>query len=147
VSAENDGRGLFRTFTDVVNLLTMATNILDKVGSIGALMAGAAVPCCFPFLSLAGSILGLSFLAPYESYVLYAMQVFVVVALIGAVVAYRGHRKILPLILGVLSVLAVLYSLNTGMNVKILYPGLAGLVVVAIWNSIEARRCADVCQK
>ena len=70
-----------------------------------------------------------------------------VVALIGAVVAYRGHRKVLPLILGVLSVLAVLYSLNTGMNVKILYPGLAGLVVVAIWNSIEARRCADICQK
>lgn len=110
-------------------------------------MAGAAVPCCFPFLSLAGSILGLSFLAPYETYVLYAMQLFVVVALIGAVVAYRGHRKVLPLILGVLSVLAVLYSLNTGMNVKILYPGLAGLVVVTIWNSIEARRCADICQK
>lgn len=125
----------------------MATNILDKVGSVGALVAGAAVPCCFPFLSLAGSILGLSFLAPYESYVLYAMQLFVVIALIGAVVAYRGHRKLLPLILGVLSVLAVLYSLNTGINVKILYPGLAGLVVVAIWNSIEARRCADVCKK
>ena len=125
----------------------MATNILDKAGSIGALVAGAAVPCCFPFLSLAGSILGLSFLAPYESYVLYAMQFFVVVALIGAVVAYRGHRKLFPLILGVLSVLAVLFSLNTDMNVKILYPGLAGLVIVAIWNSIEARRCADKCQK
>ena len=125
----------------------MATNILDKVGSAGALVAGAAVPCCFPFLSLAGSILGLSFLAPYESYVLYSMQVFVVVALIGAVVAYRGHRKVLPLILGMVSVVAVLYSLNADMNVKILYPGLAGLVIVAIWNSIEARRCAEICKK
>ena len=124
----------------------MATNILDKVGSVGAIIAGAAVPCCFPFLSLIGSILGLSFLAAYETYVLYAMQVLVVVALIGSVIAYRGHRKVLPLILGVLSTAAVLYALNTDMNVKILYTGLGGLIVVAIWNSIEAKRCADACK-
>lgn len=126
--------------------LIMATNVLDKVGSIGAIIAGAAVPCCFPFLSLIGSILGLSFLAAYETYILYAMQVLVVVALIGSVIAYRGHRKVLPLILGVLSTAAVLYALNTDMNVKILYTGLAGLIVVAIWNSIEAKRCADACK-
>lgn len=124
----------------------MATNVLDKVGSIGALIAGAAVPCCFPFLSLIGSILGLSFLAPYETYVMYAMQGLVVLALVGSVIAYRGHRKILPLLLGVVSTGAVLYSLNTNMNVTILYGGLAGLLVVAVWNSIEAKRCADACK-
>lgn len=124
----------------------MATNILDKVGSIGALIAGTAVPCCFPFLSLIGSILGLSFLAPYETYVLYAMQGLVIVALVGSVIAYRGHRKILPLILGILSTLGVLYSLNTVMNVTVLYPGLVGLIVVAVWNSIESKRCADACK-
>jgi hypothetical protein len=124
----------------------MATNILDKVGSIGALIAGAAVPCCFPFLSLIGSILGLTFLAPYETYILYAMQGLVVIALIGTVIAYRGHRKILPLILGIFSTAAVLYALNTNMNVKILYSGLAGLLIVAVWNSIEAKRCADACK-
>lgn len=124
----------------------MSTNVLDKVGSVGALIAGAAVPCCFPFLSLIGSILGLSFLASYEAYVLYAMQLLVVLALVGSIIAYRGHRKILPLMLGVVSTLAVLYSLNTSMDVRILYPGLAGLVVVAIWNSIEAKRCADACK-
>ena len=124
----------------------MATNVLDKIGSIGALIAGAAVPCCFPFLSLIGSILGLSILAPYEAYVLYAMQGLVIVALVGSIIAYRGHRKLLPLMLGSLSTFAVLYSLNTGMNVWILYPGLAGLIVVAVWNSIEAKRCADACK-
>lgn len=124
----------------------MATNILDKVGSIGALIAGAAVPCCFPFLSLIGSILGLTFLAPYEKYILYTMQALVVIALIGTVIAYRGHRKVLPLILGFLSTAAVLYALNTDMNVKILYSGLAGLLIVAVWNSIEAKRCADACK-
>lgn len=125
----------------------MATNVLDKIGSVGALIAGAAVPCCFPFLSLIGSILGLSFLAPYEAYVLYAMQLLVVLALIGSVIAYRGHRKILPLVLGVLSTVAVLFSLNTDMSVKVLYPGLVGLLVAAIWNSIESKRCVDVCKE
>ncbi|MCC7307135.1 MAG: MerC family mercury resistance protein [Acidobacteria bacterium] len=123
----------------------MATNILDKVGSIGAIIAGGAVPCCFPFLSLIGGILGLSFLAPYETYVLYVMQGLVLLALVGSAIAYRGHRKILPLILAFLSTGAVLFALNTGMNVKILYPGLVGLIVVAVWNSIEAKRCADRC--
>lgn len=125
----------------------MATNVLDKIGSVGAVLAGAAVPCCFPFLSLIGSIFGLSFLAPYERYILYAMQVLVVLALIGGVIAYRGHRKILPFLLGIVSTGAVLYSLNTDMNVKILYSGLAGLLIVAVWNSIEAKRCADACKE
>jgi hypothetical protein len=123
----------------------VATNILDKVGSVGALIAGAAVPCCFPFLSLIGSILGLSFLAPYEKYVLYAMQGLVVIALAGSIIAYRGHRKILPVVLAVISTGAILYALNTDMDYRPLYAGLAGLLVVSIWNSIESRRCATQC--
>ena len=123
----------------------MSTNILDKVGSIGAIIAGAAVPCCFPFLSLIGSILGLSFLAPYQTYVMYAMQALVVLALVGTVIAYRGHRKIAPLMLGILSTTAVLYSVNTNMNIYILYAGMAGLLIVAVWNSVEGRRCTTQC--
>ena len=123
----------------------MSTNILDKVGSVGAVLAGAAVPCCFPFLSLIGSILGLSFLAPYQNYVMYAMQALVMLALVGTVIAYRGHRKILPLILGVFSTAAVLYAVNTNMNIYLLYGGLAGLLIVAVWNSIEGRRCTTQC--
>lgn len=124
----------------------MSTNILDKVGSVGAVLAGAAVPCCFPFLSLIGSILGLSFLAPYETYVMYVMQVLVVVALAGTAIAYRGHRKVLPLLLGIISTAAVLYAMNTNLNLYLLYGGLAGLLIVAVWNSIEAKRCADACK-
>ena len=124
----------------------MSANVLDRVGSIGAVIAGAAVPCCFPFLSLIGSMFGLSFLAPYETYVLYAMQVLVVAALVGSFIAYREHQKIAPLLLAVLSSGAVLYSLNTNMELKLLYGGLTGLLVVAIWNTIEARRCANACK-
>ena len=85
----------------------MSTNILEKIGTIGTFVAGVAMPCCFPFLSLIGGIVGLTFLAPYEKYILYTMQALVVLALLGTIIAYRGHRKIAPLILGVLSTAAV----------------------------------------
>ena len=124
----------------------MSTNILDKVGSVGAVIAGAAVPCCFPFLSLFGSILGLSFFAEYESVIMYLLQGLVLVALIGSFIAYRGHRKILPLILSIFSTTAVLYGMNTGLDIYFIYSGMIGLLIVAVWNTIEARRCEDVCK-
>ena len=124
----------------------MATNVLDKIGSVGAVLAAAAAPCCFPFLGIVGSILGLSFLAPYESYLIYAIQFLAIVALAGSFIAYRGHRKILPLSLGIASTAVVLYALNIDINDRLLYLGFAGLIVVAIWNSIEARRCAVACR-
>ena len=73
----------------VFNNFTMSTNILDKVGSVGAVIAGAAVPCCFPFLSLFGSILGLTFFARYEGIIMYLIQGLVVLALVGSIIAYR----------------------------------------------------------
>jgi hypothetical protein len=124
----------------------VSTNILDKIGSAGALIAGAAVPCCFPFLSLIGGILGLSFLAPYEQYVMYAMQALVVLALIGSFIAFRGHRKVLPLGLSIISTAAVLYAVNTNMSIVLIYGGMLGLITVAIWNSIEAKRCREICR-
>ena len=123
----------------------MAVNVLDKVGSIGAVLAGAAVPCCFPFLSLFGSIFGLSFLAPYESVLMYALQGLVLLALVGSFIAFRGHRKASPLVLSVVSTAAVLYGINTDLNIYYIYGGMIGLLVVAVWNSIESRRCADLC--
>ncbi len=123
----------------------MATNILDKIGSVGAVIAGAAVPCCFPFLSLFGSILGLSFLAPYESTIMYVLQGLVLLALGGSVIAYRGHRKIAPLILASLSTASILYGINTTLDIYFIYGGMIGLLIVSVWNSIESRRCATEC--
>ena len=123
----------------------MSTNILDKVGSVGGVIAGAAVPCCFPFLSLFGSILGLSFLARYESVIMYVLQGMVLLALVGSFIAYRGHRKAAPLMISVLSTASVIYGINTDLNIYYIYGGMAGLLVVAVWNSIESRRCAGVC--
>jgi hypothetical protein len=125
----------------------MNANFLDKIGSVGAIMAGAAVPCCFPFLGLFGSMLGLSFLAGYGSTVVYVLQGSVLVALVGSLIAYLGHRKAAPLVLAVLSTASVIYGVNTGdLNVYYVYGGMAGLLAVAVWNSIESRRCSSLCQ-
>lgn len=124
----------------------MSTNTLDKVGSIGAVIAGAAVPCCFPFLSLIGSILGLSFFARYEGVIIYLIQGLVLLALAGSIIAYRGHHKVLPLILAAASTASVLYGMNTGLDIYYIYGGMIGLLIVAVWNTVEARRCADACK-
>lgn len=124
---------------------TMKINVFDKVGSVGAVVAGAAIPCCFPFLSVFGSIVGIGLLARYESILLYVMQGLVVVALIGTAIAYRTHRKIAPLIVGILSTAAVIYAVNTDLDTNFIYGGMVGLLVVAVWNSIEAKRCKTQC--
>ena len=124
----------------------MAVNILDKLGSVGAVVAGAAVPCCFPFLSLFGSIVGLSVFAEYEGVIMYVLQGLVLLALVGSIIAYQGHRKVLPLILSILSTAAIIYGMNAGIDVYFIYGGMIGLLIVSVWNSIEARRCADRCE-
>lgn len=123
----------------------MAVNFLDKVGSVGAVAAGAAVPCCFPFLGLFGSIFGLSFLTAYEDTLMYVLQGLVLVALVGSFIAYRDHKKLVPFVLAIASTASVLYGMNTNLNVYLIYGGMVGLLIVAVWNTIERRRCAADC--
>ena len=72
---------------------------LDKIGAVGAALAAAAAPCCFPLFASVGAALGLSLLGRFESQVMYAIQACVLVALAGAGFAYRRHHGIYPLVL------------------------------------------------
>jgi len=120
----------------------MVRNIFDKIGSVGTVVAGMASPCCFPFLGLAGSALGLAFLSQFEDWVPLAIQGLVLVALVGNFIAYRTHRKVAPLILAIASTAAVIYGVNTRLDTNYIYGGMLGLLIVAAWNSFESRRCA-----
>jgi len=66
---------------------------LEKIGGIGATIAAAACPICFPKLALLGAVFGLGALSAYESQLLIAAQVLVVLAVLGHALAYRQHRK------------------------------------------------------
>jgi hypothetical protein len=123
----------------------MALNILDKIGSIGSVIAAAAAPCCFPLFGLFGSIVGLGFLAAYEDYMLWVMQGLVLLALVGSLIAYRRHRKVAPLILAIISTSAIIYGINSNLDTYFIYGGMVGLLIVSVWNSIESKRCETKC--
>ena len=122
----------------------MKTKILDKFGAIGAilaLIASASCPACFPILGVIGATLGLGFLQPYEGIILYVFQFFVLLSLIGNILAYVGHRKIYALVVGTVSPMLIFFAFYIKFDYRIIYIGLFGLFISAILNYIENRKC------
>jgi hypothetical protein len=67
---------------------------LDRIGSVGALLAAVAAPCCLPiFAGLAGA-LGITALGLNESVVFYALQAFALLSVIGLLLAAGRHRSV-----------------------------------------------------
>ena len=114
-------------------------NALGVVGVLGAVLAAAASPCCLPALAIAGSALGLGFLAPYETFINYAIQVLVVLAVISALLAHRWHRKIIPLALSLISASVIFFAYHVRFAAPLVYFGLTGLAIGAVWD-LAARR-------
>ncbi len=119
----------------------MKVSVIDKIGSVGSLAAAAACPACFPMLAVVGSALGLGVLRPFEGKVFFAFQLLVGVALIGNIVSYFNHRKILPLLTGLVSQGLIFFALYIRFHPAILYSGLSGLAIASIMNLIANRHC------
>lgn len=124
--------------------MTKSFRYLDRIGSIGALIAAAVAPCCFPIFAALTATLGFAALGPYERFVLYALQTFAVLSIIGLAFAYPRHRKIAPLLIGIASVLALAYSFYWSFNPIAVYAGLFGLVAATIWNYFCSRNRGPV---
>lgn len=80
--------------------MTQLLKSLDRIGSIGALIAAVAAPCCFPLFAAIGAGLGLGALSQYEGVILYIFQGFAAITLIGLFLSFLRHRNIAPLLLG-----------------------------------------------
>ena len=117
-------------------------HLLDKGGALGALMAAAAAPCCFPLLAPVGFALGFGALLPWAEYTLYGVAVCAVVAMGGSGVAFRSHRHVGWLLLRVGSGLLVLLALAFPWPPALAYAGLLGLVVSAVANHVLVRRAS-----
>src|SRR6266478_2161747 len=98
---------------------------LAKIGSLGAVIAAAACPICFPKLALLGALFG------YESQLFIAAQVLIAVAVLGHVLAYFQHRKGWLLGLAILSGVAVFGGLYLLRSEALIYAGFAGLVATS----------------
>ncbi len=108
--------------------------VLDRVGSVGALAAAVAAPCCFPLFATVAAGVGLGFLGRFETAVLYIFQAFSLLAVIGLAISYRAHRNLGPLLLGVLGLAALANTFYRSWSLELLYAGLFGVVVASIWN-------------
>jgi hypothetical protein len=115
-----------------------SVGVLDRVGSVGALLAAIAAPCCFTLFAAAGTALGLGALGQYESVILYLFQGFALVSLIGVIAAFRRHRNLGPVVTGCASVAALAYHFYVSSSLTLLYTGLFGLLAASFWNYLVA---------
>jgi hypothetical protein len=119
---------------------------LDKFGAVGALLAAAAAPCCFPLLAAVGAVLGLGALQSWRGYMDYAIQGFAGISVLGGVFAFRQHRQVWPLGVALASAAAVFSAFYVSHQVALIYGGLAGLAVAAVGNSLATRRASVCCR-
>jgi hypothetical protein len=113
---------------------------LDRVGSIGALVAAIAAPCCFPLLAALGTAVGLGALGQYEGVILSIFQGFALLTLVGLVLSFCRHRDGAPLIVGGLACANLAYHFYWEPTPLALYGGLVGLILAAIWNCLSTKR-------
>lgn len=105
---------------------------LEKFGSVGAIVAAAACPICFPKLALVGTLLGLGGLGAYETQFFVAAQVLVGLAILGHVVSFWQRRSQPRLAFAILSGAAVFFGLHLFRSEWLAYAGLAGLTVASL---------------
>lgn len=113
---------------------------LGKFGPLGAIVAAAACPICFPKLALLGAIFGLGVLAPFETSFFIATQVLVVLAAIGHILAYRKHRHRGILWLSQSAMLLFFVSLYLLRSEYVTYAGFAALLGASVWLLLLKRR-------
>ena len=118
---------------------------LDKMGALGAVLAAAAAPCCFPLLAVVGSALGLSVLHPFTGYMAYVMQGLVLLSLAGNFLAWRRHRKWMPLAISGVGVALIFIGYYSNLARELVYVGLGVLVIAAVLNAIAARSDVGCC--
>jgi mercuric ion transport protein len=110
---------------------------LEKVGSVGAVLAAAACPICFPKLALIGAVFGLGALSAFEYQFLIAAQALVGLAVVGHALSYLRHRNRWLLASALLGAAAVFGGLYVVGSELLVYAGLAALVVassVDLWH-------------
>jgi hypothetical protein len=114
---------------------------LEKFGSIGAVVAAAACPICFPKLALIGAVFGLGALSAFEYQFLIAAQALVALAVGGHVWSYLRHRNAWLLAAAVPSGVAVFAGLYVVGSELLVYAGLAGLLAAStadLWRRFRS---------
>lgn len=113
------------------------TEHLDKLGVVGSFIAAA---CCLglPAIVSIFAALGLGFLIN-DAVLVPVLLVFLAVTLFGLFQGYGRHRRIWPLVVGVVSALAVLIFIFVAFSAPLAYVAVGGLVAASVLNVIARR--------
>lgn len=121
------------------------------LGSIASAMGCAS---CFPAIASVGAAIGLGFLSQYEGLLIrILLPAFACIALFANAIGWLNHRQWHRAALGLIGPLLVLTAVFVmraygGRSGWLLYPGLAVMVAISIWDSFSpAQRvwAADTC--
>jgi hypothetical protein len=117
----------------------MNKRVLSKLESIVSVSAAFAVMYGFAIRSL---VLAFDVFIPasFDSTMFYVMQGMVVLSMAGSLSSYRRHRKPGPPLIAVVSGAAVIYGINSQLDINYMFPGMVGMLAASAWNSIELRR-------
>jgi hypothetical protein len=88
---------------------------------------------------IAGAV-GITALGLNEKFVLYALQGFASLALIGLTFASWKLRQFGPLILGGIGAFVLFFSFHARFSALLVYLGLGGLCVASVWNYLLSRK-------
>jgi len=113
---------------------------VEKLGSVGAVVAAAACPVCFPKLALIGALLGLGGLGAYEGQLFLAAQALVVVAVVGHGLSYLRHHNAWVVCAAIASAAAVFAGLYWAGSEALIYAGFIGLVIASATEFWTRRR-------
>jgi mercuric ion transport protein len=108
--------------------------LLEKAPSVGAIVAAAGCPVCFPALAAVGSVFGLGALAAYESQFILLTQAFIVLSVVFAVVSYRRTHYKPSLLTAILSGVLFFIAWYVIGNTALIYLGMVGIFLTAMWN-------------
>jgi hypothetical protein len=114
---------------------------LEKLGTVGTffMALATALPCCLPLLATTGAALGLSIFQPYQDYLNYLLQGFVILTLVGHFKAYAKHHNHWILSLSIISAVGIFIGYNFVYSASIIYPSLLGLFISAVWHYFITR--------
>ena len=125
----------------------MDRTLVEKFGTIGAIIAAAACPICFPKIALIGAAVGLGAFAPFEGYIAVGVQALFILALIGQVLAYPRHRNVWLVSLSVVTTVLLFLAYYVFSSSTLLQVSLLGLAIASVWLIVEIKRCAKCAEE